>query len=54
MFYFPKDFREMTLNNLVDTGAKTYLYSGAHFIKIKLFSSTSSFETDPAPIFQSW
>ena len=52
MFYFPMDFKNLTLDDLVDTGALTSTISEADLNKVKLLVKDAIKDTRPAPKFQ--
>ena len=49
MYYFPMDFKKLTLDRLIDTGALTSAISEADLNKIKLLSNEEIKDTGPAP-----
>ena len=52
MLYFPMDFRELTLDGLIDTGAHSSAIPEADLRKIRLLAPQSIVNEGPAPSFQ--
>ena len=52
MLYFPMDFRELTLDGLIDTGAHSSAIPEADFRKIRLLAPQSIVKEGPAPSVQ--
>ena len=52
MLYFPMDFGELTLDDLVDTGALSSAIPEADLRKIRSLAPQSIIEEGPAPNFQ--
>ena len=52
MYYIPMDFKKLTLDGLIDTGALTSAISEQDLNKIKLLASEAIKETGPPPNFQ--
>ena len=51
MYYMPMDFKKLTLDGLIDTGALTSAISEQDLNKIKLLANESIKETGPPPNF---
>ena len=52
MLYFPRDFGELTIDGLIDTGALSSAIPEMDLQKIRLFSSQSVIREGPPPHFQ--
>ena len=52
MYYMPMDFKKLTLDELIDTGALTSAISEQDLNKIKLIANDAIRETGPPPNFQ--
>ena len=52
MLYFPMDFRDLTLDGLIDTGAHSSAKPEADLMKIRLLAPQSIVKEGPAPSFQ--
>ena len=52
MYYIPMDFKKLTLDGLIDTGALTSAISEQDLNKIKLLANEAIKETGPPPNFQ--
>ena len=52
MYYIPMDFKNLTLDGLIDAGVLTSAISEQDLNKIKLLASKAIKETSPPPNFQ--